>query len=74
MEMYIYASHCLFMRKIQNLPVREFLSVLPFSVWIPEPEKCFQIMENEQERGTCARFFRGYIIAPEYNGKNWKRK
>lgn len=32
------------------------------------------LWKRRQERGTCARFFRGYIIAPEYNGKNWKRK
>lgn len=61
MEMYKYASHCLFMRKIQNLPVREFLSVLPLSVWILGSEKCFQIMEMQARERNVHTLFPGDI-------------
>lgn len=64
MEMYIYTFWGLFMRKIQNFPVREFLSVLPLSVWIPEPEKCFQFVETQARERNVHSLFPGVYNCP----------
>lgn len=75
MEMYKYASHCLFYAKnpeftCQGISASSATFCLDFGVGKVLPN--YGNASKREERAYT--FSGGYIIAPEHNEKNWKRK